>query len=62
MRLLRKKDYPSGRFTLAIVGYGDESENMFVELTYNWDTHQYNFGQRYRPFRNANRGYLQNMR
>ncbi len=44
MKLLRKKDYPSGRFTLAFVGYGDESENTVVELTYNWDTHQYDVG------------------
>jgi lactoylglutathione lyase len=44
MRLLRKKDYPSGRFTLAFVGYGEESENAVIELTHNWDTHQYNLG------------------
>jgi lactoylglutathione lyase len=44
MKLLRKKDYPSGRFTLAFVGYGDESQNTVVELTYNWDTHRYEIG------------------
>jgi lactoylglutathione lyase len=44
MRLLRKREYPSGRFTLAFVGYGDESDNSVVELTYNWDTHQYEVG------------------
>jgi lactoylglutathione lyase len=44
MKLLRKKDYPSGRFTLAFVGYGAEAENAVVELTYNWDTHQYDLG------------------
>jgi lactoylglutathione lyase len=44
MKLLRKKDYPSGRFTLAFVGYGAEAENTVVELTYNWDTHQYDLG------------------
>ena len=44
MELLRKKEYPSGRFTLAFVGYGHESENAVVELTYNWDTHQYDVG------------------
>ena len=38
MQLLRKKDYPSGRFTLAFVGYGAESEGAVLELTYNWDT------------------------
>lgn len=44
MKLLRKKDYPSGRFTLAFVGYGAESETAVIELTYNWDTHQYDLG------------------
>jgi lactoylglutathione lyase len=44
MQLLRKKDYPAGRFTLAFVGYGHESEHTVVELTYNWDTHQYDLG------------------
>jgi lactoylglutathione lyase len=44
MKLLRKKDYPSGRFTLAFVGYGDESDHTVVELTYNWDTHHYDIG------------------
>jgi lactoylglutathione lyase len=44
MKLIRKKDYPSGKFTLAFVGYGDESQNTVIELTYNWDTHQYERG------------------
>ena len=44
MQLLRKKDYPDGKFTLAFVGYGPESEHAVVELTYNWDTHEYNLG------------------
>ena len=44
MKLLRKKEYPSGRFTLAFVGYGDESEHTVVELTNNWDTRQYDLG------------------
>ena len=44
MRLLRKKDYPSGRFTLAFVGYGDESETTVIELTHNWDTERYELG------------------
>lgn len=44
MKLLRKKDYPTGRFTLAFVGYGRESETAVIELTYNWDTHQYDLG------------------
>ena len=38
MRLLRRKDYPGGRFTRAFVGYGDESESTVLELTHNWDT------------------------
>jgi lactoylglutathione lyase len=37
MKLLRKKDYESGRFTLAFVGYGDESASTVIELTHNWD-------------------------
>jgi lactoylglutathione lyase len=45
MRLLRQKDYPEGRFTLAFVGYGDESENTAIELTHNWDTEQYELGE-----------------
>ncbi len=44
MRLLRKKDFESGRFTLAFVGYGDESDHTVLELTYNWDTHHYDLG------------------
>jgi lactoylglutathione lyase len=36
--LLRRKDYPDGRFTLAFVGYGDESDHAVIELTHNWDT------------------------
>ena len=41
MRLLRRKDYPGGRFTLAFVGYGPEEEQTVLELTHNWDTHAY---------------------
>jgi len=47
MRLLRKADYPDGRFTLAFVGYGDESETAVLELTHNWDTAQYEIGTAY---------------
>lgn len=47
MRLLRKKDYPGGKFTLAFVGYGDESDNTVLELTYNWGQEQYNLGDAY---------------
>ena len=44
MRLLRRKDYPEGRFTLAFVGYGPEDETAVIELTHNWDTHAYDLG------------------
>ncbi|WP_415889134.1 lactoylglutathione lyase [Neptuniibacter sp. SY11_33] len=44
MKLLRSKDYPDGRFTLAFLGYGDESEHTALELTHNWDTDQYELG------------------
>ena len=44
MRLLRRKDYPEGRFTLAFVGYGDEASGTVVELTHNWDSAAYDLG------------------
>ena len=44
MRLLRQQDYPAGKFTLAFLGYGPESENSVIELTHNWDTDEYNMG------------------
>ena len=44
MQLLRRKDYPEGKFTLAFIGYGDESENAVLELTYNWGVDQYELG------------------
>ena len=44
MKLLRRKDYPEGKFTLAFVGYGDESENTAIELTYNWGVEKYDLG------------------
>lgn len=47
MRLLRRKDFPDGRFTLAFLGYGDESENTVLELTHNWDVSTYNLGDAY---------------
>ena len=47
MQLLRKKDYPSGRFTLAFVGYGSESDHTVLELTHNWDTERYDLGEGY---------------
>lgn len=44
MTLLRRKDYPEGRFTLAFIGYGDERENTVIELTYNWGVESYELG------------------
>lgn len=47
MRLLRRQDYPEGRFTLAFVGFQDESEGAVLELTHNWDTASYDLGNGY---------------
>ena len=45
MKLLRKSDYPDGKFTLAFLGYGDEENNTVLELTHNWDQEEkYNLG------------------
>ncbi|MHB8730028.1 MAG: lactoylglutathione lyase [Sulfuricaulis sp.] len=44
MKLLRRKDYPDGKFTLAFVGYGPETEHAVIELTHNWDTKKYDLG------------------
>lgn len=47
MRVLRRKDYPEGRFTNLFVGYGDETSNAVLELTHNWDTKSYDIGSGY---------------
>jgi len=47
MQLLRQKDYPEGKFTLAFLGYGDEASNSAIELTHNWDTDSYDLGTGY---------------
>jgi lactoylglutathione lyase len=47
MKLLRKHDFPGGRFTLAFVGYGDEKDSTVLELTHNWDTKRYEIGSGY---------------
>ena len=47
MRLMRRKDYPDGEFTLAFLGYQDESEAAALELTHNWGVTQYNMGTAY---------------
>lgn len=44
MRLIRRQDYPEGRFTNAFVGYGEESDGAVLELTHNWDTTSYDLG------------------
>ncbi len=44
MQLLRKVDFPEGRFTLAFVGYGDEKNHAVIEFTCNWDTGSYTKG------------------
>lgn len=47
MSLLRQKDYPKGEFTLAFLGYGDESDHTVLELTYNWGVSEYEMGTAY---------------
>lgn len=47
MEELRRKDYPDGKFTLAFIGYGGESENTVLELTYNWGVDRYDLGSAY---------------
>ena len=47
MHLLRRQDYPEGRFTLAFVGYGKEEDEAVLELTHNWDTKYYELGTAY---------------
>jgi len=44
MKLLRKKDYPDGRFTNVFIGFAEEVNNTVIELTHNWDTHSYDQG------------------
>ena len=44
MQLLRRKDYPAGKFTLAFIGYGDETDQTVLELTYNWGVDKYELG------------------
>ena len=47
MRLLRRKDYPEGKFTLAFVGYGEEADTSVLELTFNWGVDKYDLGNAY---------------
>jgi lactoylglutathione lyase len=47
MKVLRRKDYPDGKFTLAFVGYGDETHTAVIELTHNWGVEKYELGNAY---------------
>ncbi len=47
MKLMRKDDYPEGRFTNVFVGYGDEATDAVLELTHNWDISEYDIGSAY---------------
>lgn len=47
MKLLRRKEYPDGKYTLAFVGYGEESEGAVIELTFNWGVSSYELGTGY---------------
>ncbi len=47
MKVLRRKDYPDGKFTLAFVGYGEEKDTAVLELTYNWGVEKYELGNAY---------------
>jgi lactoylglutathione lyase len=50
MKLIRQKDYPGGKFTLAFIGYGDEADNTVIELTHNWETESYDIGDGFGHF------------
>ena len=62
MKLLRRDDYPDGKFTLAFVGYEDERDGTVLELTHNWDTPSYDLGTALRPSRGRSRRRLRSMR
>jgi lactoylglutathione lyase len=47
MKVLRQQDFPDGKFSLAFIGYGEEEKNTVIELTYNWDTNNYEHGGAY---------------
>ncbi len=62
MRVLRKSDYPEGRFTNAFVGYEDESRAAVLELTHNWDTKSYDLGSGYGHVAHRSRRCVQGVR
>jgi len=47
MKVLRRRDYPDGKFTLAFVGYGAETDHTVIELTHNWGVEKYELGTAY---------------
>lgn len=47
MKLLSRKDYPDGKFTLAFLGYGSNPEHAELELTHNWGVEKYDLGNAY---------------
>ena len=47
MKLLREKEFPEGKFTLAFLGYGEESDSTVLELTHNWGQSEYDLGDGY---------------
>lgn len=47
MKLIRSRENEEYQYTLAFLGYGDESDGALIELTYNWGTHQYDLGNAY---------------
>ena len=47
MKLLRRSDYPEGKYTLAFIGYEDEADGAVLELTYNWGVSSYELGNAY---------------
>ncbi|MDG2087933.1 MAG: lactoylglutathione lyase [Arenicellaceae bacterium] len=47
MKLMRKDDYPEGKFTNVFIGYGDETTDAVLELTHNWETSEYDIGSAY---------------
>jgi len=47
MKLMRKNDYPEGKFTNVFIGYGDETTDAVLELTHNWEMSEYDIGSAY---------------